>query len=429
MSNVVGLITGRKQDPAPSPGPPGPPFLLTSADNGLSVDPVSGRIVLGNDVGLLTAVLLSNRDLPMSGFNFRWLDGVNRQLTVEPTIGFYGLGDIDSGTTGTRYIIDGPTGTHDMTGNFQSLLEADPTRQTFGDCGNNQNFQKIDIDQVAMVTRITRKSAALTQDDVLLLDSLNEIYALGDIDGSITGEQLFIDAANRSGWIGTGPGNRNVSVDQINSLYSIGDIDGSGNSTALVINDFSKISSLGDNIGIGQLLIDGVNMSAVMNVGGQAAFSLDAVSRIYQIGDIGGLGSNTVFKIDDTAQQVNVNFGGLAPQLLLKIDGFSIGDINGAFGSGNFNYDNASLDFQMVDGAGGMLLDLNGSTDIYKMGDISGAHGSIQLQVDGGNARFNMDNAAHNTKIRINGVNGFTGTVGPVITSITVNGGIVTNVT
>lgn len=41
----------------------GPPFQATSANNGLSVDPVSGKIVLGSDTNTTDAQLLSNRDI------------------------------------------------------------------------------------------------------------------------------------------------------------------------------------------------------------------------------------------------------------------------------------------------------------------------------------------------------------------------------
>jgi hypothetical protein len=46
---------------------PGPPFASNSADNGLSVDATSGKIVLGNDQGDATApaALLSNREIVM----------------------------------------------------------------------------------------------------------------------------------------------------------------------------------------------------------------------------------------------------------------------------------------------------------------------------------------------------------------------------
>lgn len=62
---VVALQTSQKNEIVPPPGPPGPPFLSTSADNGLSVDATSGRIVLGNDTGDpgQPAALLSNREI------------------------------------------------------------------------------------------------------------------------------------------------------------------------------------------------------------------------------------------------------------------------------------------------------------------------------------------------------------------------------
>lgn len=56
---VVALQTSQKKEQ------PGPPFASNSADNGLSVDAISGRIVLGNDVGdpAAPAALLSNREI------------------------------------------------------------------------------------------------------------------------------------------------------------------------------------------------------------------------------------------------------------------------------------------------------------------------------------------------------------------------------
>lgn len=58
---VVSLQTSQKKEQA------GPPFVATSADNGLSVDAVSGRIVLGNDVGDPAApgAIFTNREIIM----------------------------------------------------------------------------------------------------------------------------------------------------------------------------------------------------------------------------------------------------------------------------------------------------------------------------------------------------------------------------
>jgi hypothetical protein len=55
--------------------PAGPPFSPTSAANGLSVDPVTKKIVLGNDTGGTLATLLSNREIPLLGFSLKMKSG------------------------------------------------------------------------------------------------------------------------------------------------------------------------------------------------------------------------------------------------------------------------------------------------------------------------------------------------------------------
>jgi trimeric autotransporter adhesin len=62
------IIVQQKKEP---PVTPVPPFPTNSADNGLSVDPVSFKIVLGQDVGAVgnPAILLSNREIPVNLFS------------------------------------------------------------------------------------------------------------------------------------------------------------------------------------------------------------------------------------------------------------------------------------------------------------------------------------------------------------------------
>lgn len=57
---VIGIQTNQKRDN-------GAPFPAGSAANGLSVDPVTGQIVLGNDVGSVLAALTSIRVIPFAG--------------------------------------------------------------------------------------------------------------------------------------------------------------------------------------------------------------------------------------------------------------------------------------------------------------------------------------------------------------------------
>lgn len=85
----------------------GPPFSIVSADNGLSVDPVTGRIVLGQSVGEVgnPAILLSAREIPMDGNNFQMVDGPGSdiQLFIDPATQFYQFG---SPTAGNQYHLE-----------------------------------------------------------------------------------------------------------------------------------------------------------------------------------------------------------------------------------------------------------------------------------------------------------------------------------
>lgn len=64
----------------------GPPFVPTSANNGLSVDTITGKIVLGNDAAGSSAILLSNREIPNGGFS----------LAVKDVTSTFGMGFFSS---------------------------------------------------------------------------------------------------------------------------------------------------------------------------------------------------------------------------------------------------------------------------------------------------------------------------------------------
>jgi len=59
------LSASPKVDPQ---SPPGPPFPANSAYNGLSVDPVTGQIVFGNDTGSNLADFVNNREINTQDF-------------------------------------------------------------------------------------------------------------------------------------------------------------------------------------------------------------------------------------------------------------------------------------------------------------------------------------------------------------------------
>ncbi len=62
----------------------GPPFVAASAINGVSVKPITGEIVLGNDVAGVLATLISNREIPMATFLLRLLfPTANQSITFQ----------------------------------------------------------------------------------------------------------------------------------------------------------------------------------------------------------------------------------------------------------------------------------------------------------------------------------------------------------
>jgi hypothetical protein len=76
MSRGIGTLnTNHKQEPVPNPGPP---FELDSAQNGLSVDPITRRIVLGNDLGAPgdPAQLFTDREIQRNGRRLSFPDAL-----------------------------------------------------------------------------------------------------------------------------------------------------------------------------------------------------------------------------------------------------------------------------------------------------------------------------------------------------------------
>lgn len=99
---TTALNTNRKQDPS------GPPFVAGSANNGLSVDPVTGKFVLGNDVGGALAALLSAREIPMAGFDIR-LSGVGN-FVIGSNAGLVGRLQVIGAADGVQQLIKLPAG-------------------------------------------------------------------------------------------------------------------------------------------------------------------------------------------------------------------------------------------------------------------------------------------------------------------------------
>jgi hypothetical protein len=82
---------------SPKSEPGGAPFNPNDAENGLSVDPVSGKIVLGNDVGAVgdPAQLLSDREIQRNGCRLRFPDSSSNSLFEMFGTSFNGSGNTD----------------------------------------------------------------------------------------------------------------------------------------------------------------------------------------------------------------------------------------------------------------------------------------------------------------------------------------------
>jgi hypothetical protein len=184
-------------------------------------------------------------------------------------------------------------------------------------------------------------------------------------------------------------GNPGLYVDWINRDFGFGDFFAAHNGINLELNDFIQRVLLGDSNSINNgtfLFLDDAVQLAEISTGGGQMLELDPLNDVFWIGDIPGLFNNTFLYMDTRSFE--------------------------------------------IDCSGKRAISGDNVTGQYRFGDSGHFKNGMEIVVDdsGAAGNFIIRNTALNSKVIMNGVNGFTGTVTPVI-SITVNGGIVTNVT
>lgn len=302
----------------------------------------------------------------------------------------------------------------------------------------------------------------------LFLDALNSVYQIGDITGVVGSTFLFVLPAVGIQQIGANiNGNQFFFLDNFNARYQIGDINLTNNGVGLDINDgVVPAVQIGDIFGafdnyvqvipgqkfqLNSLDPGGVSQAAIIglstagtellslfttNAAAQQTFnSIDGANGIWRATMQGGGAFGTYLRMSDFNQRVDAgsDTGVTKHYFLLDIlnNLFQMGDIDnvatgnfieiatGNLGSQYFRYKN------QVAPTG--FLDIDNGNAIYQMGDLDTTVNGNFIAVDDAASRFRITNAAVNAVVNINGVDGFTGTVTPV-TTITVNGGIVTNV-
>lgn len=385
---------------------PVPPFPINSADNGLSVDAITGRIVLGNDIGGGLADLLSDREIEMAGFLLQLLSAGTRQLYIDPTTGEYFIGDIDGAGNGATWIVNDANNTiagFNTAGNAL-ILNMQGRVYDLGDIdgvGNNAFMQIDDLNQYLQFR--------IGIDNFLNVDKFNDVYTLGDLNGSAT--YFYNDAVGFEISSGSRP-----SVGESGYVYQFGDYGATQNDTSLRIDDNVQLAEFLFGVDA-YLQLDKANESYVLGDAQNFAYTLGTFST----GTFNGTYMNAEWTPNNSTGALGMDIGGATNQPNIY-NTISIGGV----GSRTI----LDLDKFEVVHSTAQLLALDWSLNRYTFGDFqisAPLQNGNYLQIDDTLNLFKVTNTLSNAGFEINGVAGFTGTVSPV-NSITVDGGIVTSV-
>jgi hypothetical protein len=288
-----------------SGGGSGPPFAADSADNGLSVDPITGHIVLGNDLTDTAALLLSDREIAMGGKSI--------QLTDPDLLLFINSNSIQ---------LTDNSGGNNFIGLFVSATDAH--MELIGTVGGGSapaikisevGFSHSEIRVIGSAFEVAGTSGTRL---MLSADSANQIYQLGDLSVAANGTLISVEPSNQRVVVGLASGNRVADFGTTNFNVQLGDIDSVGNDTILNVFDnlqrinanvgginnvlfldgTSKNYSLGDP-GSDFLLIDGLGFQTKIVTNGTTTLFLDLISGQYSIGDFDGSGNGTLLTLDD----------------------------------------------------------------------------------------------------------------------------------
>lgn len=377
---------------------------VSGANNGLDLD--AGIAVLGQNLGEVgnPASLLSDRQIPMGGFRILINDGFNDFLDLDPV---------------------GQTAVIGASGNNRLQLQSgiNETLQYFQGAGtralnldlNSQTYQIGDVDGAASGTQLILDGASQSMrlTSFLLGDALNIVqnvglYQLGDVNDVTNGTALEIDDTLQTvNIVSLAPGSRFLSIDLTTGLFGFGDVDGSTN--------WNFIN------------IDNINNSLVFRSQNSEFLTIDVATGLFQIGDIDGFGAQTFLSIDNAGSSIVFSSGGDSGiDININAGIYQIGDLSGHGNSSQSLIVDSQRQFTFGS-SGGNYLNLDPSNNIFEIGDLGAQADGTVLSVNQSGGTIGIDNTAHNAGILINGVAGFTGTVAAP-TTITVNGGIVTNV-
>lgn len=371
--------------------PSGPPFAANSADNGLSVDAVSGHIVFGGNVGGVLATLLSNREIPTGGF-FTALSGLGNLLIGK------------TNDTGPRLQID------------NALTAA----QTIGAIGITANWNTTGV-ATLISALVTNTASSLGSNLMNLATTANAGFRF-----LTTGGVLWRDpvASQAMTWTpisvaaggSTGAGGQSTSFQilgrylqaagtpQLNSI-SINDFiaptGGSGATVAINIQQTFNQSGTFSGVARGvyynpqvvallapshvawENVLGDVNIgttSGGLNIGVTGALTgfFNNATHFLSLGDVNSVANKTLFQLDD---------GGAMGATLVSVNGLSIQGVTG-FAHGRMQYDPASSIFTIANSAVGSVQIGNATEgDIFSIAAL----GMVALNGGGGNQYFSGD--------------------------------------
>lgn len=219
-------------------------------------------------------------------------------------------------------------------------------------------------------------------------------------------------------------------IDVLGNFFNVafrGSDDGFLNFTGASIDPVNcRVNTVGSSAGLGVSPKFHLTDWTAFGVFDQAELIL--FNQIIRLRHQAGLQYN--FTIDQIAN--TISFGSNAGLMFQGVQTpgggqYTIGDATNGFNQTKILINDLALEIE-ASSQNGRMMQLSNAASTYTIGDIDQLLNGTILSVDDINGDVRIENTAMNAGVVINGVNGFTGTVTPV-TSITVDGGIVTNVT
>lgn len=213
---VVALQTSQKKELS------GPPFVSGSANNGLSVDAVTGKIVLGNDVGdpAQPAVLLSNREIITETLLGLFSIALNSILTgIVTTLDGQSVSVAGgAGTTPTISASSTNGGLSHIRALMSGGLGGTARVSAIADLNDNAEFRLLSGADILIMATSGAGAVTWTAPSnvvVMVLDTVNFQWAVGPGSANLTGADFCVGGSTtyRRFVIGKGAGAYNVDRD------------------------------------------------------------------------------------------------------------------------------------------------------------------------------------------------------------------------